>query len=283
MTSEKNPIISIITPVYNSAHLLPAYFDALLKSEFKDFEVIINDDLRSTDTTARVVQDYKEKGLNITYLKENKSMAQGRKRASLEASGKLYIHLDSDMQVTTGLLGECAKLSEQYDALVIPEESYGTTLWAKCKWLEKKCYEGVDYIESLRVMKKSVYQTVDGHNEAMVFSEDKDLDLRIRAAGFSVGRTQNFVHHNEGNLKLSRTIRKKLFYTETANLFRETHPKTFNKRANVFNRYGLLLKNIKYFFKHPFVYLSTWFMLTCEFGAGFLRYVSLKLGIGKNA
>jgi glycosyltransferase involved in cell wall biosynthesis len=270
--------VSIITPAYNSAHLLDVYFQSLAASQYKDFEVVLNDDLRSTDDTKKVVNKYVKTPLKIKYLKKNRSMAQGRKRAVDEAEGDILMHLDTDMQVTPGLIGECVdKLTSEFDALVVPEESFGTTFWAKCKWLEKKCYEGVDNIEALRVMKTDAYKKVDGHNVEMVFSEDKDLDIRIREAGYKVGRTVNFVRHNEGALKLSRSIKKKLFYTETANLFKETHPEVFMYRANVFNRYGLFLKNAKYVFSNPVVYLGLWFMVTCEFGAGTLRYATLKL------
>ncbi len=280
MNTTEQPTVSIITPTYNSEKMLEPFFVSLAKSHYTDFEVIINDDLRSVDGTKGVVEKFKNAGLNMTYLKENRSMAQGRNRASQEAKGKIFLHLDSDMQVTPDLIGECVRKLEEdgFDALIIPEESFGTTFWAKCKWLEKRCYEGADQIEALRAMTKEVYRHVGGHNEAMVFSEDKDLDLRIRQAGYKVGRTANFLRHNEGALKLTRSIKKKLFYTETADLFKETHPKTFRYRANVFNRYGLFLRNIKYLFSHPILYLGLWYMVTIEFGIGALNYARLKLG-----
>lgn len=272
------PTLSIITPIYNSAHLLPAYFDSLLQSDYQDFEVVLNDELRSTDDTPSVVEKYRKAGLVITYLKENKSMAQGRKRAVEDSKGRILFHMDSDMQVTPGLLGESVHLIDNgLGALIIPEEAFGTTFWAKCKWLEKKCYEGVDQIEALRIMPREVYDKVGGHNVAMVFSEDKDLDLRIRAAGYRVGRTTNFLHHNEGALKLSRSIRKKLFYSTTANLFETTHPDIFRYRANPFNRYKLFLRNGKYFFSHPLIYVGLFYMITVEFGLGGARFVYLKL------
>lgn len=271
------PTLSIITPIYNSAHLLPAYFDSLLQSDYKDFEIVLNDDLRSDDNTPAVVEAYRQHGLSITYLKENKSMAQGRSRAVQDSSGRILFHMDSDMQVTKGLLGECVQLIDSgFGALVIPEEAFGTTFWAKCKWLEKKCYEGVDQIEALRVMPREAYDAVGGHNPKMVFSEDKDLDLRIRAAGNKVGRTKNFLHHNEGALKLTRSIRKKLFYSNTANLFETTHPEVFRYRANPFNRYKLFLKNIKYLFSHPLIYIGLFYMITVEFGIGGARFIYLK-------
>ena len=102
------------------------------------------------------------------------------------------------MSIDPELLGECvASVPDRYDALVIPEESYGTTFWAQCKWLEKTCYNGNDHIESLRCLPKALYEEIGGHSPDMVFSEDKDLDLRIRQARHRVGHTKHILYHNE--------------------------------------------------------------------------------------
>lgn len=262
-----NPIISIIVPTYNSTLLMRDFLNSCLASEFKNFEVIVNDDLRSNDNLDQLCAEYKNKGLSIIYIKENKSMAQGRKRGAQVVSGTHLLHLDSDMQVTHSLFGECAELSQKFDALVIPEESFGTTFWARCKWLEKKCFQGVEQLESLRFIKKDIYDKLGGHDERMVFSEDKDFDLRVREAGYKIGRVNAHLMHNEGDLKLIKTLKKKLGYSKTANVFADEHPEHFRWQANPLHRYVIFARNIKYLFTHPFLYIGMVFMKTCEYGA----------------
>jgi glycosyltransferase involved in cell wall biosynthesis len=262
--------LSIIVPTYNSAENLKVFFDALIASVYKDFEVIINDDLRTDDNTKVVVENFIKKGLNIQYKTENKKMAQARKQGAKYAKGEYLIHLDSDMAVTKELLGEVISLMDKktYQALVIPEEAYGTTFWARCKWLEKKMYIGVEQIESLRVISKENYEKLGGHDESMVFSEDKDFDLRVREANLNVGHTKNFLRHNEGDLRLLKTSKKKMGYSNTANIFAQKHPNHYRWQINILNRYFLFLKRFHFFFSYPLLYIGLFIMKTVEFGSG---------------
>jgi glycosyltransferase involved in cell wall biosynthesis len=274
----KQPLVSVIVPTKNSAHFLSDFLESFINSNDKRFEIIINDDVHTNDDTKKVISRFKNKGLPLKYLQKNTSMAQGRKRGAKEAKGNILLHLDSDMQITPNLIGECiARITSGYDALIIPEESFGNSFWAKCKWLEKKCYAGVDEIESLRCLRTSVYRKINGHNESMVFSEDKDLDLRIREAGYKIGRTKHYLRHNEGDLRLLKTLKKKQGYSKTADLFAREHPEAFRWQTKISNRYVLYLKNAKYLVSNPLLYAGMIFMKTCEFGAGGLGLLTKKL------
>ena len=66
--------------------------------------------------------------------------------------------------------------------------------------------------ESARFIKSAVYESIGGHNPKMVLSEDKDLDLRIRKAGYKVGRINEPIYHNEGNLSLKKGFTKEVFF-----------------------------------------------------------------------
>lgn len=280
------PMLSVVVPAYNSATSLRTFLGSFRTSTFSSFEVIVNDDVRSVDDTQQVIAECRAQGLPVRYLQENRSMAQGRRRGAAEARGRLLLHLDTDMAVTPGLLGECAELlSAGYDALVIPEESVGTTFWARCKWLEKKCYDGVEQIESLRCVHRTAYDAVGGHDPRMVFSEDKDLDLRVRAAGYRVGRTVNHLYHHEGELRLLTTLRKKLRYADTADLFAERHPDAFRWQTNIFHRFALYLRNGRYLLSHPLLYAGMWLMKVGEFGFGAIgqlrRRVVVRLASGR--
>ena len=274
----KDSFVSIVVPNKNSAHLMKDFFLAAEKSINKNFEIIVNDDVASTDNLKELCAEFKSKGLNIVYIQENKSMAQGRVSGAKHAKGEILIHLDSDMRISNTLIGECIqKIESGYDALVIPEESYGEGFWAKVKWLEKKCYDNVEWMESLRMVKKDIYEKLGGHNEKMVFSEDKDFDIRVKEAGYKVGRTESDLMHYEGRLMLWKTMKKKMGYSNTSNVFALAHPEHFNKQANIFLRYVLFLKNLRYLFTNPFLYLGLWFLKTCEFGASATGLILKKL------
>lgn len=284
---EKQTKVSIIIPNKNSAHMMKDFFESALLSTYKNFEIIVNDDVTSSDNLQTLCEEYKTKGLNIIYLRENISMAQGRKSGSKHATGYILLHLDSDMRISKGLLSECVeKINSGYDALVIPEDSYGEGFWAKVKWLEKKCYQGVEWMESLRCVKKDVYEKLGGHNEQMVFSEDKDFDIRVHNAGYKIGRTESIIRHYEGKLTFWKTISKKQNYSKTSDVFQNNNSINFKYSISyfwqywfylTFKRYFIFIKNYKYIFTHPILYLGLWIMKTGEYAAAALGILKNKL------
>ncbi len=272
---DTNPLVSVIIPTYNSYNNLKILLDSFKDSEYKNFEIIINDDKRTNDNTEKLVNDYNFK---IIYVRENLKMAQARKKWFEFSSGEVIIHMDSDMKITNNLLSEVVFLIQTHDALVIPEVSYWTTFWAKCKWLEKKCYDWNPNIESLRVVNRKIYKEIWWHNENMIFSEDKDFDLRVRKAGYNVWRlTENFFWHNEWDLKLLKTLNKKRGYSNTSNLFAIAHPEHYKWQINILNRYLIYLKNYKLFFKYPVIYIGMVYMKTLEFWSGALGLIFSKI------
>lgn len=48
-------LVSVIIPTRNSASNLEIFLFSCLESDFKDFEIIINDDLRTTDKTEEII------------------------------------------------------------------------------------------------------------------------------------------------------------------------------------------------------------------------------------
>ena len=52
--STKNPLVSVIIPMYNSAKFIPQTLESLLYQTMTDFEVIVIDDC-STDNSVEVV------------------------------------------------------------------------------------------------------------------------------------------------------------------------------------------------------------------------------------
>lgn len=271
------PAISIIIPTFNRAAQTSQLLSSLVASENQDFEIIINDDARSADQMAAVASDFRAQGLAIHLLHENRSSGQARRRGAANAHGRYLLHLDSDMLVSPKLLGECQRQMRRYDALVIPERSFGTNFWARCKCLEKQCYEGVVEVESLRCIKKAVYDALGGHDEQLIFSEDKDLDIRVRQAGYAIGRTRAYLRHDEGSPTLCGLAQKKMHYTKTANLFATKHPAHFRWETNPWHRYMIFLRNKQYGKDHPLLYLGLFFMKTTEYALGGLTYLTTRV------
>lgn len=266
-------LVSVIIPTYNSAAFLTEALGALLDQDYSDLEVVINDDPRTSDETPALVEAMRASGLNVVYLRENVSMAQGRKKGAEAASGEVLIHLDSDMEPSISLVSECAALiGEGYDALVIPESSFGPTYWARCRWLERCCYEHVSELEALRCIRSAIYRELGGHNDEMVYFEDKDFDLRVRRHGYRLGRTGNIIYHNEGKLTLRQVLSKRVDYARSAVVAANYYPDEIRWRGNVLERYRLFYQHRKLLLRHPVLALGTIFMKACEFAVSGLHY-----------
>ena len=89
--------ITVFTPTYNRANLLPKLYDSLKKQNFKLFEWLIVDD-GSSDNTEEVINNFiKENLINIKYIKKK----NGGKHTALNvgidnAKGELFWIVDSD-------------------------------------------------------------------------------------------------------------------------------------------------------------------------------------------
>lgn len=70
----KSPFISIVVPTYNSTENLRRFLYSFLTSTYKNFEILVNDNLRTTDNTLDVITETKARGLDVVCLRENKMM-----------------------------------------------------------------------------------------------------------------------------------------------------------------------------------------------------------------
>lgn len=103
----KHPFITILTPTYNRASLLPRLFDSLLRQTNKDFEWIVVDD-GSTDDTRKVVANLKEKcggAFPMGYVyKANGGKHMAINIGAERARGELLFIADSDDLLTDDAL-----------------------------------------------------------------------------------------------------------------------------------------------------------------------------------
>lgn len=91
------PTVSVVTPTYNRADVLPETIDSVLNQTLDDFEYFVVDD-GSTDDTEEVVRGYDDKRVTYVPLSGNQGANVARNRGIKEASGRYISFLDSDDQ-----------------------------------------------------------------------------------------------------------------------------------------------------------------------------------------
>ncbi len=89
--------LTIFTPTYNRAYILPKLYDCLCEQTCQDFEWLIVDD-GSTDHTKELVEGWKlEKIVDIRYLYQNNSgKMMAHNKAVLASKTELFMCVDSD-------------------------------------------------------------------------------------------------------------------------------------------------------------------------------------------
>lgn len=94
---KEQPLISVITPAYNSERFIGDTIDSVLQQTYPNWEMIIVDDC-STDNTRKIVEDYqkRDKRIKLFTLEENSGSAVARNKAMELAAGRYIAFLDSD-------------------------------------------------------------------------------------------------------------------------------------------------------------------------------------------
>lgn len=92
-----DPLVSVITPVYNAEFFLQKTIDSVLNQTYKNFEFLLIDDC-STDRSPLIIQNIAQKDPRIQYIKlyENSGAAVARNTGLENANGRYIAFVDSD-------------------------------------------------------------------------------------------------------------------------------------------------------------------------------------------
>ena len=93
----KLPLVSIVTPCYNSEKYISETIESVLNQIYENWEMIIVDDI-STDKSIDIIKDYCNKDERIKYyiLEEKGGASIARNKAIKESQGKYIAFLDAD-------------------------------------------------------------------------------------------------------------------------------------------------------------------------------------------
>jgi glycosyltransferase involved in cell wall biosynthesis len=270
----QNPLVSIIVPTRNSAFFLPACLESIRNQSYQEIELIVVDN-SSADNTKEIAKKY----ANLVLDKGPERSAQ-RNFGVEKAKGEWVLLIDSDMELTPKVVQACVdKISQDAEVkgIIIPEESFGVGLWARCKRLEKSFYIGVDWIEAARFFDKKVYEELDGYDTSMYAGEDWDFSQRV-GQKHKIARIKEFIRHNEGKIYLLKTLTKKYHYAKNADNFLSTNKVSskMSHPAGPLERYKLFFSKPDKLFKNPTLGLALLFMKTGEFGFGGIGYLKAR-------
>ena len=120
MSNEKNPLVSICIPIYNTEKYVDETLDYVLNQTYKNLEVIFSDNC-STDKTVEIIKKYNDPRIKLYQNPENKGLVYNFEKALSYATGKYMMLLGADDGMDYTAVEKCIKILEDnnYKDIVI--------------------------------------------------------------------------------------------------------------------------------------------------------------------
>jgi glycosyltransferase involved in cell wall biosynthesis len=212
--------LAVVIPTFNSAATLDRCLVSLREQTHIPDEVVIVDDVRTTDGTRSIAA---RNGCSVVVSSAGR--ARSRNEGFAATASPYLFSVDADMILRSDLL---AKMMDGFeggaDALTIREVAIGRGYWARGRALDKMAVEATRLGMSIRGVTRQLFDAIGGYDASLVAGEDLDLHRRAVEHGAIVCHIDStYIEHDEGNLKLARAIVKKYRYGKTVPAFETKH------------------------------------------------------------
>lgn len=193
-----DPLVSVIMPTYNRAHLIEESLNCLLAQSYSNWECIIVND-GSTDDTDAVVQAYLNKDQRFKYFKKpNEGTAVARNFAVSNSHGRFILPLDSDDIIGAEYIQKAVSEfnnDPEINIVYSQAEKIGVESgpWDLPKYRFDK-FLVFNMIFNSSMYKRSDYDRVGGYSEDNMF-EDWDLWIKILKNGGKVFQIPEVCYH----------------------------------------------------------------------------------------
>ncbi len=255
------PKVSIIVPTKNNKRTIKKCIQSLLDQTYPNIEIIMIDNF-SDDGTDQIAIDL---GINVISFGPERNLQ--RPKGAEVATGDWLVFIDSDMYFSPWIIEDCMNQVQKdpmIKAFFLPEISVGKNFWTKCKTLERAFYIYYKPLNMVRAIERTVYDQSGGWDKELISGEDIDLHEKIQNLGVKIGRSSEFIEHDEGEIKLISYLKKKFYYG--------THHKKYIQHSAGRKSKGKLARklffmrscfytNPKKAFRHPILYIGMFFLL----------------------
>jgi len=199
---KKQPLISIIMPVYNvDVKWLKLAIKSIEKQWYKNWELCIADDKSTNTELIKYLKKLKNPKIKITFLKENKNISAASNKALTLAIGEYISLLDNDDELTVDALYEMLKIINEKDADFIYSDEDFLSRDGLCVNPHFKPDFSPDlllshnYITHFTCFKKSLLEEAGHFNSDFDGSQDYDLFLRLTERSHTIHHIQKVLYH----------------------------------------------------------------------------------------
>lgn len=189
------PLISVILPTYNRAHLLRRSIDSVLNQTHRHLELLVIDD-GSTDDTQALLSSYRDDRLKVLSPGRLGSAGRARNVGLQHAKGEWIAFQDSDDAWLLDKLARQLALAQQHPKasvticgymVVLPEgtlaEYRGAALLARDSDFGRLMRYGYEISTPSWLVRRALLEEVGHFDERLETWEDWELSMRLHARG----------------------------------------------------------------------------------------------------
>ena len=174
----KTPLFTVVTITYNSGEWIEECIKSILKSTFKDFELLISDDC-STDNTWESIQQFSDDRIIAWQNESNVGEYKNRNKALAAAKGKYFLFVDGDDILYEESLGNLVSYINEFPTLV---SIFG---------IDKKCLPQIQV--PLLLTGKEAYKWIYSYNVPIAFVGFAETLFKTETLKLCGGFPENFV------------------------------------------------------------------------------------------
>ncbi len=215
--SDQNPLVSVLTTVYNREKYIAAAIESILASTYENFELILVDD-QSKDRSVEIIREYEKMDQRIRFYINEKNLGDypNRMKAASLANGKYIKYVDADDMIYPTGLQVMVSMTEKfpeagyglfslpqdknriYPYLLTPEEAY------KRHYFEKQLFHKAPLSA---IIKKEAFDSIGGFSGKRFIGDFEFWHIISRKHPVALG-PQGIVwyrEHEEQEMQINRT------------------------------------------------------------------------------
>lgn len=272
--NNKLPFVSIVTPSYNEKDYLEDCLSSIINQSYPEdrYEIIVSDGM-STDSSRDLIIEFKQKFKNLILLDNQKiNTPSGLNLGIKKSSGEVVIILGTHSKVGKDFISTNIKTLDEEKASCVggtlknlSKKNLGEVIamamsspfgvgGAKFRYGKKK--EWVDSV-AFGAYRREVFDKIGLFDEKLVYSEDEDLNWRIRDSGEKILLNPEIEVYYYPRENLIDLFKQYFRYGFSKINFIKKHPKGFRLRYIVPSLFviSLLLSLLFWIISIYFLYL----------------------------
>ena len=252
---EYSPLISIITPLYNTPkEFFIDYLESIKNQTYSNWEICIVD---ASEKKLGYIENLIKNDSRIKYkkLEENNGISENSNRAIEMANGEFLALIDHDDVIEKNALFEVVKVlneNKETDFIYTDEDKFEGNLTNRYFPFFKPDFSpdflrSNNYICHLSVIRKELVEKVGLFRKEFDGAQDFDLFLRVTEQTTNIVHIPKVLYHwRTHNLSTSQNMETKMYAIEAGKKAIEEHCKRLNMKAKVYEEKPLGLYRVKY-------------------------------------